>query len=138
MEQVVGNLLNNAAKYTPPEGRIDLVVQQDADQIVIHVRDTGAGIADELLPKIFDLFAQGDRTLDHSQGGLGIGLTLVRSLVVLHGGTVEAASAGTGCGSEFTIRLPAAAAETQVRPEAEVAASNGASEQNHSPPRFAR
>ncbi len=126
LEQVVGNLLNNAAKYTPPEGQIDLVVQQDADQIVIHVRDTGAGIADELLPKIFDLFAQGDRTLDHSQGGLGIGLTLVRSLVVLHGGTVEAASAGAGRGSEFTIRLPAAAAESQVRPEAEVAASNGA------------
>ncbi len=126
LEQVVGNLLNNAAKYTPPEGQIDLLVEQDADQVVIHVRDTGAGIADELLPKIFDLFAQGDRTLDHSQGGLGIGLTLVRSLVALHGGTVEATSAGPGRGSEFMIRLPAATAETEARQEVEVTASNGA------------
>jgi CheY-like chemotaxis protein/two-component sensor histidine kinase len=126
LEQAVGNLLNNAAKYTPPGGRIGLLVELDSDQVAIRVNDTGAGIADELLPKIFDLFAQGDRTLDHSQGGLGIGLTLVRSLVALHGGTVEATSAGLGQGSEFVIRLPVASPETSDAVPMEAASSNGA------------
>jgi signal transduction histidine kinase/DNA-binding response OmpR family regulator len=126
LEQAVGNLLNNAAKYTPPGGRIGLLVELETDQVAIRVNDTGAGIADELLPKIFDLFAQGDRTLDHSQGGLGIGLTLVRSLVALHGGTVEATSAGLGQGSEFVIRLPVASPETSEAVVAEIASSNGA------------
>jgi signal transduction histidine kinase len=125
LEQAVGNLLNNAAKYTPHGGRIELIVELEADQVAIRVKDTGAGIADEMLPKIFDLFAQGDQTLDHSQGGLGIGLTLVRSLVALHGGTVEAASPGPGLGSEFTIRLPIATPEADVREGSKTAATNG-------------
>jgi signal transduction histidine kinase/DNA-binding response OmpR family regulator len=106
LEQAIGNLLNNAAKYTPPGGRIQLRVEVEGEQVAIRVLDTGAGISAEQLPKIFDLFAQVDHTLDHSQGGLGIGLTLVRSLVALHGGDVDAASEGPGRGSEFIIRLP--------------------------------
>ncbi len=125
LEQAVGNLLNNAAKYTPQGGRIELIVELEADQVAIRVKDTGAGIADEMLPKIFDLFAQGDQTLDHSQGGLGIGLTLVRSLVALHGGTIEAASPGPGLGSEFIIHLPIATPEAEVREGNKTAATNG-------------
>ncbi len=106
LEQVIGNLLNNAAKYTPPGGCIELLAELEAERIAIRVKDTGAGIAPELLPVIFDLFAQGDRTLDHSQGGLGIGLTLVRNLVALHRGEVTASSPGSGRGSEFVVRLP--------------------------------
>ena len=125
LEQAVGNLLNNAVKYTPQGGRIELIVELESDQVAIRVKDTGAGIADEMLPKIFDLFAQGDQTLDHSQGGLGIGLTLVRSLVALHGGTVEAASPGPGLGSEFIIHLPIATPEAEVREGSKSAATNG-------------
>lgn len=116
LEQSVGNLLNNAAKYTAPGGQIDVAVEIEEQQVAIHVHDTGAGIPAEILPKIFDLFAQGDRTLDHSQGGLGIGLTLVRSLVSLHGGEVAAASPGPGRGSQFTIRLPLAQPQRQEAP----------------------
>jgi PAS domain S-box-containing protein len=107
LEQVVVNLLNNAAKYTDEGGQIGLTAQQEGDQVVLRVRDTGVGIAPELLPRIFDLFTQADRTLDRSQGGLGIGLSLVQKLVELHGGKVEAHSAGLGQGSEFIVRLPA-------------------------------
>ena len=107
LEQVVVNLLNNAAKYTDEGGHIRLTVQQEGGEVVLRVRDTGVGIAPELLPRIFDLFTQADRTLDRSQGGLGIGLSLVQKLVELHGGTVEAHSAGLGQGSEFIVRLPA-------------------------------
>jgi PAS domain S-box-containing protein len=107
LEQVVVNLLNNAAKYTDEGGQIRLTAQQEGGEVVLRVRDNGVGIAPALLPRIFDLFSQADRTLDRSQGGLGIGLSLVQKLVELHGGTVEAHSAGLGQGSEFLVRLPA-------------------------------
>ncbi len=135
LEQVVVNLLNNAAKYTDEGGQIWLTVEQEVDSgqwtvdskdkaraasslttnhrplstdwVVLRVRDTGVGIAPELLPRIFDLFTQADRTLGRSQGGLGIGLSLVQKLVELHYGTVAAHSAGLGQGSEFIVRLPA-------------------------------
>ncbi len=107
LEQVVVNLLNNAAKYTDEGGQIWITVEQERGEVVLRVWDTGVGIAPELLPRIFDLFTQADRTLDRSQGGLGIGLSLVQKLVELHGGTVEAHSAGLGQGSEFIVRLPA-------------------------------
>lgn len=106
LAQVLSNLLNNAAKYTDEGGRITLSVGQEESMAVIKIRDTGIGIAPNMLPHIFDLFTQADGSLSHSQGGLGIGLTLVRRLVEMHGGTVEAASAGIGQGSEFTVRLP--------------------------------
>jgi len=106
IEQAVANLLTNAAKYTDPGGTVTVTVEQDCDDAVIRVRDNGIGIAPEVLPRVFDLFAQAERTLDRAQGGLGIGLTLVRRIVELHGGTVEAKSGGVGCGAEFVIRLP--------------------------------
>jgi signal transduction histidine kinase/ActR/RegA family two-component response regulator len=106
MAQVLSNLLNNAAKYTEPQGQIRLIVTVEAGQAVFRVRDNGIGIAPEMVPRIFDLFAQVDHALDRSQGGLGLGLTLVRSLVEMHGGTVEARSEGPGQGSEFVVRLP--------------------------------
>jgi PAS domain S-box-containing protein len=106
LTQVIGNLLNNAAKYTEPGGRITLSVSREQDQGLIRVRDTGVGIAPDMLQGIFELFTQVERTLDRSHGGLGIGLTLVRCLVELHGGTVEAQSEGIGKGSQFTVRMP--------------------------------
>jgi signal transduction histidine kinase len=106
LAQVLSNLLNNAARYTDEGGLITLSVSQETSMAVIKVQDTGIGIAPEMLPHIFDLFTQADGSLSHSQGGLGIGLTLVRRLVEMHGGTVSAASAGIGQGSEFTVRLP--------------------------------
>ncbi|HEY3518548.1 MAG TPA: ATP-binding protein, partial [Gammaproteobacteria bacterium] len=104
--QVVANLLNNAAKYTEEGGRISLAGRREGNHAVISVRDSGIGIPVELLPRVFDLFAQADRTYHRVQGGLGIGLTLVRTLVELHGGTVAASSDGLGRGSEFIVRLP--------------------------------
>ncbi len=104
--QVIVNLLNNAAKYTDDGGHIRLSAEREGDQIALRVRDTGMGIAPELLPRIFDLFTQADRSLDRSQGGLGIGLSLVQRLVELHQGSVEALSEGLGKGSEFIVRLP--------------------------------
>ena len=110
LEQIATNLIDNALKYTPPGGTIDVAAHEDAGEIVLTVRDSGVGIAPELLPHVFDVFVQGSITLDRSQGGLGIGLALVRRLAELHGGSVSAASAGAGQGSTFTIRLPCAAA----------------------------
>ena len=107
LAQVIGNLLNNAAKYSEDGGNIDVYARRDGADILITVKDDGRGIAPERLPTIFELFVQGDQPADRSQGGLGVGLTLVRSLVALHGGRVEARSDGPGQGSEFTIRLPA-------------------------------
>ncbi len=107
--QAAGNLLNNAAKYTDEGGHVRIEAAGEGDEAVLRVTDNGIGVAADLLPHVFDLFTQADRTLDRSQGGLGIGLTLVRQLVELHGGRVEASSAGPGQGSEFTIRLPAMA-----------------------------
>jgi signal transduction histidine kinase/DNA-binding response OmpR family regulator len=106
LTQVVGNLLNNAAKYGRAGGRIELALSVADGQAQIAVRDDGIGIDAALLPHIFDLFVQGDRSLDRSQGGLGVGLTLVRRLVELHGGRVEASSAGVGQGAEFRVQLP--------------------------------
>jgi signal transduction histidine kinase/DNA-binding response OmpR family regulator len=106
LAQAVANLLNNAAKYTENEGRIQLKVEKDQDQVVFRVRDSGIGIPPDMLPKIFELFTQVDRSLDRSQGGLGIGLSLVRSVVEMHEGTVQAFSEGLGKGSEFVVRLP--------------------------------
>jgi PAS domain S-box-containing protein len=106
LAQVLANLLNNAAKYTDEGGEIWLDASTEGDQAVLRVRDTGAGIAATLLPRVFELFAQAERTLDRAQGGLGIGLTLVKLLVEMHGGTVEAKSPGPGQGAEFSVRLP--------------------------------
>lgn len=106
LTQVVANLLNNAAKYSPPGGRIDLSCARAGSEVMITVRDRGIGIRPEMLDSVFGLFVQSDRTPDRSQGGLGIGLTLVKSLVEMHGGTVSAHSEGLGHGSEFVVRLP--------------------------------
>jgi signal transduction histidine kinase len=108
VQQIVSNLLNNAVKYTDPGGQIRLIVElaEDNAEVEIHVVDTGVGIAPEMLPRVFDLFAQADRSLDRTQGGLGIGLTMVANLVNLHGGRVEARSEGRSRGSEFIVRLP--------------------------------
>ncbi len=106
LSQALLNLLHNSAKYTPEGGRIWLTVEREGSQVVLRVRDTGIGIPAELLPKIFDLFVQGDRSLDRSEGGLGIGLTLVQRIVLLHGGSVQAWSEGAGRGAEITVRLP--------------------------------
>jgi PAS domain S-box-containing protein len=107
LEQIIVNLLTNAAKYTHAGGRIGLTARHEGTDIVLSVRDSGIGIPKDLLPKVFDLFVQGDRTPARSEGGLGVGLALVRSLVEMHGGSVTAASAGPGKGSEFVVRLPA-------------------------------
>lgn len=104
--QIIGNLLNNAAKYTPQSGRISLTVQAEDGTAVIIVSDNGIGIPTGMLSKIFELFAQVDSHLERAQGGLGIGLALVRQLVAMHGGTIEAKSDGIGQGAAFTVRLP--------------------------------
>jgi PAS domain S-box-containing protein len=106
LSQAISNLLNNAAKFTPEGGRIWLKAERQDGSAVVSVRDSGIGIAPDMLPRIFDMFTQADSTRERAQGGLGIGLTLVRTLVEMHGGTVEAKSAGLGQGTEFVIRLP--------------------------------
>ncbi len=106
LAQVFTNLLNNAAKYTEPEGHVSIDVRQELTQVVVVVKDNGVGIPAEVLPRIFELFTQVDHNLDRSQGGLGIGLALVRRLVEMHGGTVHAESEGVGRGATFTLRLP--------------------------------
>ena len=121
LAQVFSNLLNNAAKYTEPGGRIALTAEREGSDVVVRVGDTGIGIPAEMLPRIFEMFTQVDRSLERSQGGLGIGLTLVRRLVELHGGSIEARSGGHGLGSEFVVRLPAIA----IPPAQELPPSNG-------------
>lgn len=106
LSQVIANLLNNAAKYTEEGGQIWLTARRETGEAVISVRDTGLGIPADMLPRIFDMFAQVDRTVKRSQGGLGIGLTLARALMEMHGGSIEARSDGPGRGSEFIVRLP--------------------------------
>ena len=127
IEQIVSNIISNAVKYTPSGGKIRVSLQVESDEAVLRVRDSGFGIAPELLPRIFDLFVQGERTLERAQGGLGIGLTLVRRLVALHDGTVVATSEGLGRGSEFTVRLPqippARSAASQPDSQADLSAS---------------
>lgn len=115
VEQVVANLVGNAIKYTAPGGRIRISLRADADDAVLCVEDDGIGIDAELVPQIFELFAQGQQALDRRGGGLGIGLTVVRRLVDAHGGRVTVHSAGAGRGSTFTVRLPRVAAPV-VRP----------------------
>ena len=110
IEQVIVNLLGNAVKYTPPDGSIAIRVQHDRADVVMTIEDDGIGIPPELLPRVFDLFVQGMQGRREGPAGLGIGLALVRRLVQLHGGTVQAATGGAGCGSIFTVRLPALAA----------------------------
>ena len=104
--QIVANLLHNAAKYTPEHGRIEVALEAGDDQVMLKVSDNGVGISPELLPNVFELFSQAERSSDRAQGGLGLGLALVKSLVELHGGSVAAASAGPNAGSTFTVRLP--------------------------------
>ena len=128
---MLSNLLANSAKYTPEGGRIWLTVSRDDGQAVLRVRDSGLGIPADMLPLIFDMFTQVDTNLGRAQGGLGIGLALVRNLVIMHGGTVEAVSDGHGQGSEFVVRLPLAAAppaaEESSRPRTQAVASDNRS-----------
>ncbi|AWG45879.1 hypothetical protein AM586_27990 [Massilia sp. WG5] len=127
--QVLANLLNNAAKYTPEGGRLGMWMGASPDHVLVSVKDNGIGIAADLLPTVFDLFAQAERTPDRAQGGLGLGLALVKSLVELHGGMVTASSEGRNMGTEFTVRLPRrhAVAVTSGAPDAPAeAAADGA------------
>ncbi len=118
MAQVLSNLLNNAAKYTEDGGQIRLAVAVEGADVAFRVRDNGVGIPIEMLPGVFDLFAQVGHSLDRAQGGLGLGLTLVRSLTEMHGGSVQALSEGPGRGSEFIVRLPVLTrARARIRPE---------------------
>jgi signal transduction histidine kinase/ActR/RegA family two-component response regulator len=126
LTQVFANLLDNAVKYTPRGGRITVQALREGNQLCVTVEDNGAGIPKEMLPRVFDLFTQADRTLQRSRGGLGIGLTLVRKLVELHGGTVDGASAGENQGSRFRVRLPLATVPGAV------AANSGLREQSAS------
>lgn len=119
--QVIGNILHNAGKYTPPHGRVTIRVGQDAADAVLSIRDAGSGIPETLLPYIFDLFVQGDQSLSRTEGGLGIGLTLARSIVGLHNGSIVARSDGMGTGTEFIVRIPLAEAPQEThRPPSEV------------------
>jgi CheY-like chemotaxis protein len=122
LEQVLTNLLTNAIKFTPEGGRVSVSAGSDRSHAVVTVRDTGVGMPPALVPRVFDLFVQGDRSLDRSRSGLGIGLALVRQIVAMHGGTVTAESAGPDRGSTFTMRLPLAPQE--VRPEEEPPAAS--------------
>jgi PAS domain S-box-containing protein len=123
LAQVIANLLSNAARYTDEGGTVSLGVERDGSEAVIRVKDTGIGIPPEMLPRVFDLFVQGDRSLDRASGGLGLGLTLAKRLVELHGGRITASSEGVGRGSEFVVRLPLCAGP----PSAERAAGPGLS-----------
>ncbi len=118
LAQVVSNLLTNAAKYTPPGGAIAVSARREGDEVALSVRDTGIGIEPEMLPRVFDLFTQDRQAIDRAQGGLGLGLAIVRSFVALHGGSVSALSAGRGHGTEFVIRLPKLEAAVLPAPRA--------------------
>jgi CheY-like chemotaxis protein len=118
LAQVIANLLTNAAKYTDPHGQIRVTGQRDNQHLTLTVSDTGVGISREMIPRIFDMFVQVKSVLDKSEGGLGIGLALARGLVELHGGSIEAQSAGAGRGSTFTLRLPLQAESAKPTPPA--------------------
>jgi PAS domain S-box-containing protein len=118
LAQALVNVLSNAAKYTPTGGRISLSAVREAGHVVFRVKDTGIGIAPDMLDPIFELFVQSDRALDRAQGGLGLGLPLVRRIAEMHGGSVQALSDGLGKGSEFVIRIPAGSAERTKAPQA--------------------
>ncbi|MGE5358110.1 MAG: ATP-binding protein, partial [Bacteroidales bacterium] len=121
LQQVVWNLVSNATKFTPTGGRIDVYLKRHDAEIELRVRDTGAGISPRFLPHVFERFRQGDSTATRSFGGLGLGLSIVRHLVELHGGTVEADSAGSGQGATFTVRLPLRVPEVAWQPPPAVA-----------------
>lgn len=123
IEQILNNLVGNAVKYTPSGGRIRVSVGKEKGDAVIHVEDTGIGISEHLVPQLFELFVQGRRSLDRAEGGLGIGLTIVRRLAELYGGSAEAVSFGPNEGSRFTVRLPAIPAPALSRDEAANSAS---------------
>jgi signal transduction histidine kinase/DNA-binding response OmpR family regulator len=125
LAQAIGNLIQNAAKYTDPGGIIEVEGRREGPSMIVRVKDNGRGIAPERLSSMFELFVQGDQVPDRSHGGLGIGLTLVRSLVQLHGGSVDAYSDGPGQGSEFVVRLPASARESVRESEQQVPAPSG-------------
>ncbi len=126
LEQILDNLLSNASKYTDPGGRIELTAERADGDLIVRVVDTGIGIEPEALPRIFEMFAQADPRSSRAEGGLGIGLGLVRSLVELHGGSIAARSAGRGAGSEFVVRLPALPAGARpARPRAVVPGAEG-------------
>ena len=118
LEQVISNLLDNAFKYTPQGGDIRINASRDDGNVVLEIRDSGVGIGADLLPHVFDVFVQGESSLDRAQGGLGIGLALVRQLIELHGGSIEAHSDGPGLGSAFIVRLPSAPPARVRRPAA--------------------
>src|SRR6185503_16953316 len=120
--QVISNLLSNAAKYTEPHGRVVVAARQQYGDIVLECRDNGSGIPSELLPRVFDVFVQGERGLDRRQGGLGLGLAVARMLVDRHGGSIEVSSGGPKQGSMFVVRLPAASSSA-MRPGPEMPAS---------------
>jgi two-component system, sensor histidine kinase len=126
LAQVVGNLVNNAAKYTLPGGRIEVALETDGGDVVVRVSDNGLGIPADMLEQVFVMFSQIDRTLDRAQGGLGIGLSLVKRLMELHGGTVAASSEGLGRGSTFTMRLPRVPAPETRAPTPAAARARGA------------
>jgi signal transduction histidine kinase len=124
LEQVITNVIDNALKYTPEGGKVQIDARTEGTEVVLIVRDSGVGIPADLLPRIFDVFVQGDRSLDRSEGGLGIGLALVRQLVRLHDGSISVNSRGHGCGSEFTIRLPKASEAESSNPAPVATLSN--------------
>jgi len=123
LAQVFMNLLTNAAKYTEQRGQISLTAEREDNEIVVYVRDSGIGIAAEQIPRLFQMFTQGERSLAKAQGGLGIGLNLVKQLVAMHGGSVEARSDGPGKGSEFVVRLPIAVEPSVQQPAHQSVAS---------------
>ena len=114
LQQVIWNLLSNAVRFTPDGGHVRADLHREGPHIVLSVTDTGRGIAPDFLPHVFEMFRQAEPTANRTDGGLGIGLSIVRRLVELHGGTASASSAGLGKGATFTIRLPHQAAETAV------------------------
>lgn len=116
LAQVFANLLNNAAKYTPPGGRIRMALEPRGAEVAVTVEDNGLGIPSHMLLRVFDMFTQVDRSLEKSQGGLGIGLSIVKRLVEMHGGAVEALSGGHGLGSRLIVRLPVASPAVQEEP----------------------
>jgi signal transduction histidine kinase/ActR/RegA family two-component response regulator len=125
LTQVFTNLLANASKYTGEGGRLHLAAHADVDEVSVTIEDNGAGIAPEIIPYIFDLFTQGPRPLARSEGGLGVGLNVVRNLVTMHAGSVEAESGGAGHGSRFTVRLPRSGHQTVDRGPSQVAVTGG-------------